>query len=90
MDSRWAGLRSFVPDKTPVVGFDDDAEGFFWLAAQGGYGIQTSAAMGRLAAALACGRDVPADLAQMGISADLLSPLRLRPSRDLQHLKSIN
>lgn len=82
VDSRWAGLRSFVADKTPVVGFDDDADGFFWLAGQGGYGIQTSAAMGRLAAALACGRDVPADLVALGVSADLVSPRRLRPASD--------
>jgi D-arginine dehydrogenase len=48
----WAGLRSFAPDRTPVVGFDPAAEGFFWLAGQGGYGIQTAPAMSRLAAAL--------------------------------------
>ncbi|APH71349.1 FAD-dependent oxidoreductase [Aquibium oceanicum] len=90
VDSRWAGLRSFVHDKTPVVGFDDDAEGFFWLAAQGGYGIQTSAAMGRLAAALAFGKNVPADLSALGISADLLSPSRLRPAHDQQKTRSIN
>ncbi len=47
----WAGLRSFVSDGDLVGGFDPQAEGFFWLAAQGGYGIQTSAAMGALAAA---------------------------------------
>ncbi|MDF1794853.1 MAG: FAD-dependent oxidoreductase, partial [Thalassobaculaceae bacterium] len=50
--STWAGLRSFVADKSPVVGFDPQAEGFFWLAGQGGYGIQTSAGMGRVSAAL--------------------------------------
>ena len=59
--SRWAGLRSFVADKTPVVGFDPASEGFFWLAGQGGYGIQTSAGMGRLSTALALGQPVPAD-----------------------------
>ena len=47
----WAGLRSFVSDGDLVGGFDPGSEGFFWLAAQGGYGIQTSAAMGALAAA---------------------------------------
>ena len=47
----WAGLRSFVPDGDLVGGFDPDAEGFFWVAAQGGYGIQTSAAMGQACAA---------------------------------------
>ncbi len=53
----WAGLRSFVADGDLVGGFDADAPGFFWLAAQGGYGIQTSAAMGEACAALARGRD---------------------------------
>ena len=47
----WAGLRSFVSDGDLVGGFDPGTEGFFWLAAQGGYGIQTSAAIGALAAA---------------------------------------
>jgi len=56
---RWAGLRVFTRDRTPVLGFDDAARGFFWLVGQGGYGIQTSPAMSRLAAALACG-ELPA------------------------------
>ena len=38
---RWAGLRSFVPDGVPVLGYDPDLEGFFWCAGQGGYGIET-------------------------------------------------
>lgn len=52
----WAGLRSAVPDDTPVVGEAPDAPGFFWLAALSGYGIQTAPAAGRLAAALVTGR----------------------------------
>ena len=52
----WAGLRSFTTDRTPVVGYDPTLPGFFWLAGQGGYGIQTAPALGRLAAALACRR----------------------------------
>ena len=48
--NKWAGLRSFVADKNLVVGYDPKIEGFFWLAGQGGYGIQTAAAAGRLAA----------------------------------------
>ena len=48
--SRWAGLRTFTPDKHPAVGFAPDAAGFFWLAGQGGYGLQTSPAMARIAA----------------------------------------
>lgn len=67
IDHRWAGLRSFVRDKTPVVGFDPKVEDFFWLAGQGGYGIQTAPGIARLVAALACRRPVPADLAALGV-----------------------
>ncbi len=49
---RWAGLRSFVADRSPVIGFDATAEGFFWLAGQGGYGIQMAPGAARLAAQL--------------------------------------
>jgi D-arginine dehydrogenase len=64
---KWAGLRSFVADKTPVVGFAPDAPGFFWLAGQGGYGIQTAPAMGELAAALVRGLPVPPAMAALGV-----------------------
>ena len=74
----WAGLRSFVPDRSPVVGFDPACEGLFWLAAQGGYGIQTAPAMSRVAAALALGRTIPTDIADHGVTAKALSPARLR------------
>ncbi|MDY0743371.1 FAD-binding oxidoreductase [Paucibacter sp. R3-3] len=73
----WAGLRSFVADGGLVGGFDEQARGFFWLAAQGGYGIQTSAAMGEACAALAMGRPLPARIADFGLSAEMLSPARL-------------
>jgi D-arginine dehydrogenase len=73
----WAGLRSFVADGDLVGGFDAQATGFFWLAAQGGYGIQTSAAMGRACAALACGEPLPSDLAAFGLTEAMLSPERL-------------
>ncbi len=72
----WAGLRSFVADKTPVVGFDPVVEGFFWLAGQGGYGIQTAPSMGRVSAALASGEDMPEDLKALGASTAELSPER--------------
>jgi D-arginine dehydrogenase len=74
----WAGLRSFVADRSPVVGFDPACEGFFWLAAQGGYGIQTAPAMSRVAAALALGRTIATDIADHGVTAEALSPSRLR------------
>lgn len=74
----WAGLRSFVADGDLVGGFDDAAPGFFWIAAQGGYGIQTSAAMGETCAALARGLPVPAHPASFGVTAGMLGPARLR------------
>ncbi len=76
--SKWAGLRSFVADKSPVAGFSDVAEGFFWLAGQGGYGIQTSPALARVAASLAQGAALPSDIAAQGLSAAMLAPARLR------------
>ncbi|MCW0232441.1 MAG: FAD-binding oxidoreductase [Ferrovibrio sp.] len=76
--AKWAGLRSFVDDRTVVCGFDAEKAGFFWLAAQGGYGIQTSAAMARVAAALAQGRGLPQDVADLGLAEPDLSPSRLR------------
>ena len=73
----WAGLRSFVADGDLVGGFDAHAPGFFWVAAQGGYGIQTSAAMGETCAALARGLPVPGRIAAFGLTAAMLSPSRL-------------
>jgi len=73
----WAGLRSFVADGDLVGGFAPDAPGFFWLAAQGGYGIQTSAAMAEACAALVLGKPIPSHLADEGITAAMLSPARL-------------
>jgi len=74
---RWAGLRSFVKDKNPVVGFAPDAPGFFWLAGQGGYGIQTSYAMGLTAASLATGRGLPDAVKSYGLTESDLGPQRL-------------
>lgn len=75
---RWAGLRSFVADKTPVAGFDPARSGFFWLAGQGGYGIQTAPALSRLAAALAFGEPLPDDIAETGLAVADLAPGRSR------------
>jgi D-arginine dehydrogenase len=78
INRKWAGLRSFVADGCPVVGYDPEVEGFFWLAGQGGYGIETSPAMGQLCANLALKRGVPPALADSGVSEDEVSPARLR------------
>lgn len=75
---RWAGLRSFFADRTPVAGFDETADGFFWLAGQGGYGIQTAPALSRVAAALLAADPMPSDVAELGLSAVDLAPARLR------------
>jgi len=75
----WAGLRSFVPDDNPVVGYDDIVPDFFWLAAQGGYGIMMAPALGRAAAALARHQDLPDELTTQGIDAKDLSRSRQMP-----------
>lgn len=74
---RWAGLRTFTADRTPVAGFDRDAPGFFWLAGQGGYGLQTAPAMAEAAAALITGGAWPRGLAERGVTAGSLDPARL-------------
>ena len=74
----WAGLRSFVADGDLVGGFDPGVAGFFWVAAQGGYGIQTSPAMGASCAALVRGLPLPGHVAALGLTAERLSPARLR------------
>jgi D-arginine dehydrogenase len=70
--SRWAGLRTFTPDRRPAVGFAPDADGFFWLAGQGGFGLQTSPAMARIAASLILGTEWPVK----DVGAEALSPAR--------------
>ena len=75
----WAGLRSFAPDRHPVVGFDAEAEGFFWFAGQGGFGIQTAPAMARLGAALLRGEEVAADIVANGVSVGRLAATRFSP-----------
>jgi D-arginine dehydrogenase len=73
---RWAGLRTFAADHDPVIGWDPDVAGFFWLAGQGGAGIMTSPAIARFAASLVTGGALPDDIAGLGIRADAVSPGR--------------
>ncbi len=74
LEHKWAGLRSFAPDRLPVYGFAQDAPGFFWCAGQGGFGIQTAPAAAQLAAALLLGT-VP-DPAVAAIDPALYAPSR--------------
>jgi len=78
VEHRWAGLRTFAADASPVVGWDPMLAGFFWLAGQGGYGIQMAPALARLAAALVTNRELPMDLA--GLDLDTVDPRRLLAS----------
>jgi D-arginine dehydrogenase len=73
---RWAGLRSFVADRAPVVGMDPDLPGFFWLAGQGGFGIMTSPAAARASASLIVRGSLPPDLETLGLTREQLSPER--------------
>jgi D-arginine dehydrogenase len=73
---RWAGLRSFVADHSLVIGEAADAKGFFWLAGQGGYGIQTSPAAGAALAGLIAKGELPPALREAGLGAADLSPNR--------------
>jgi D-arginine dehydrogenase len=77
----WAGLRTFAADGSPVVGADDEAEGFFWLAGQGGYGIKTSSALSRACAELIRHQRLPEILRRLGINAADLAPARLKSPR---------
>lgn len=77
---RWAGLRTFASDRSPVVGWSQSRAGFFWLAGLGGFGIQTAPAMGRLAAALVEGRPVPSDLIDRGVQIQAYAPARFGPA----------
>jgi len=74
---KWAGLRSFVRDRSPVVGYDPLQPGFFWLAALGGFGIQTAPALSALAAGLVLGREVGGELTEFDVEPSALAPARL-------------
>ena len=73
IEHSWAGLRTFAPDRVPVVGYDSAAPGFFWLAGQGGYGIQTSPALSKLAADLVADNSTDTDQQSLIVA---LSPKR--------------
>ena len=79
VERKWAGLRSFAPDRIPVYGFDSDAADFFWFAGQGGFGIQTAPAAAKLAAAILLGSDPDPMVAH--IDPAPFSPARFRSAR---------
>lgn len=75
--SRWAGLRTFAPDHEAVIGPDPDNPAFIWYAGQGGNGVMASWAAGEVCAALALGKPLPAPVAALGLTAEMISPARL-------------
>jgi D-arginine dehydrogenase len=75
--SSWAGLRNFVADRSPVAGFDDELDGFFWFVGQGGYGIQISPALAQAGAELVRAGQLPAGLLQRGLDVAALGRKRL-------------
>lgn len=78
VENSWAGLRTFAPDGVVVNGFDPDADGFYWLVGQGGYGIQTAPAMAAFAADMIKGNPLPRELVDAGVVAEEISPARFR------------
>lgn len=74
----WAGLRTFAPDRGPVIGYDETVEGFFWNVGQGGYGIQTAPAWSRTAAQLIIDRALPEEILSFGVDEAVYSPKRFR------------
>lgn len=74
VEHKWAGLRSFAPDRLPVYGFDRRVPDLFWFAGQGGFGIQTAPAAARLGAQLLLG--LPRDAMTESLDASLYTPAR--------------
>lgn len=82
VERRWAGLRSFAPDRLPVYGADAGEPAFFWFAGQGGFGIQTAPAAARLGAQLLLGQGADAMTAK--IDPAMFTPQRFYPARQAQ------
>ena len=78
ISARWAGLRTFTTDKVPTAGFAADCPDFFWLAGQGGYGLQTAPAMAMAVEALMFDLEWPEQLTSRGVHPHHLLPDRLR------------
>ena len=78
MRRAWAGLRTFAPDRVPVLGEDPSVPGFWWLAGQGGAGIKTAPAMAQLLTRAMDGLPFPSHALELGVTPDALSPARFR------------
>ncbi|MBV9568403.1 MAG: FAD-binding oxidoreductase [Hyphomicrobiales bacterium] len=79
LNGRWAGLRTFAADHEAVIGPDPEEPSFIWYAGQGGNGVMASRAAGEVCAALTLGENIPAPIARLGLTKDMISPDRLEP-----------
>lgn len=77
IEHKWAGLRTFAPDGEFVVGFDPRVDGFFWMAGQGGYGVQSAPGLAKLAGSLVTGSSLSQGFASLDSFRDVVSPARL-------------
>ena len=75
--STWAGLRTFAPDRVPVIGSDPQCADVWWFAGQGGYGIQMAPAAARTLAALVTDGRLAPDAAALGLRPEAIAPARL-------------
>lgn len=85
VEHSWAGLRTFAADRTPIIGPDPRLPGWFWLAGQGGHGIQIAPAAAKLAAALFDGQAVPEELAASGFDEQWVSVERIHTKEEHRH-----
>jgi D-arginine dehydrogenase len=76
IQSKWAGLRTFAPDKQPLIGPDPDGRSFVWLAGQGGNGVMGAPAAAEVAAALATGASIPERIMNWGVDLESINPDR--------------
>lgn len=76
IEQSWAGLRSFVSDKSPVAGYSKRVAGFYWLAGQGGYGLQSAPGLARFSCADILGRSIPEEILAQGLQPEMLAPDR--------------
>ena len=74
VNTTWAGLRTFAPDRNPVFGWDDNVDGFLWMVGQGGCGIVTSPIAGQIAAALIQDAPLPKEATDLGLTKAQLAP----------------
>jgi D-arginine dehydrogenase len=80
VEHSWAGLRTFAPDRLPVLGYDPVAPDFFWAAGQGGHGIQIAPAAARACAAMISNEPIPTDLVEFGFTESEVKASRFKQS----------